>query len=440
MSRSITRRMHPVIVSLAPLALLAGTATALAQSAGETAVAAAPDSSAQSFDQQFAAARALATSGQRNEALRAYDALLERSPGNVDVLLGRGRLYAWMSRWREGEQDLRAVTSAKPDYADAWSALGDLYLWSGQPDLAAEAYGHWLALAPVSDPAPLVARGRAYRAAGNMTAANADFQAAAARGADQEQMLKYQLAPQSRARNPDVVVPVGYRWSASAGAGWTGFSGSRASWTDYTLTLRRHFDKGSLGVEWLGAHRFGNDGHAWALDGYVDLWPRAYANLRYQQGPQGGLFPQHAWRVEVYQGVGRGWELSGSIDRLEFSQSSVDLYGLGVGRYVGNWYLRGRVIFVDGEGSSSTGERLQARYYYAGDGDNYVEFTAGFGQSSRDTSGLSNGTSGSSSSSASVSFVKFLSPRWGFKIGAGYGDEGNGFTGHSLFGTVYARW
>ena len=90
-----------------------------------------------SFDQQFQSARGLAIAGQRESAITAYTALLQRSPGNADVLLGRGRLYSWMGRWSEAEADLRAATVAAPDYADAWSALGDLYLWSDRPRQAA---------------------------------------------------------------------------------------------------------------------------------------------------------------------------------------------------------------------------------------------------------------------------------------------------------------
>ena len=436
-------RMKPLILALAQAATLAFSGPLLAQSnAGsaelaDNAVAAAAPAS---FDQQFLAARTLATSGQREQALLAYSALLARSPGNTDVLLGRGRVYAWMGRWAEAETDLLAATSAAPNYADAWSALGDLYMWSDRPAQAVDAYGKWLALAGNDDPAPLVARGRAYRAVGNLAAARADFQAAGARGADPVQIQNYQVSLTPRVQNPDAAVPAGYLWSASLGASWTEFNPVRPAWTDYTVSVRRHFEKGSLAFEWLEARRFRIDDHAWALDGYLDLWNRAYANVRYQQGPQANLFPENSWRVELFQGVGRGWELSASYDRLQFSQSSVNLYGLGVGRYVGNWYLRGRRVFIPGDGSTSTSDRLLVRYYYLGDGDNYVEVTAGAGRSNQAFSNTPGAPSGSHSSSGSISFVKFLNPRWGFKFGASYGEEANGFTGHGVFGSLYTRW
>lgn len=442
-------RVKPLILSLAQAAVLAGAAgSAWAQ--GNPDAAAAPAAtgvaaSPESFDQQIRAARALATSGQRDEAISAYTALLQRSPGNADVLLGRGQVYSWMQQWPEAEADLLAATSRSPNYADVWSALGDVYMRSDRPAQAAEAYGHWLDLVPNDDPEPLIARGRAYRAAGDYPAARADFQAAGARGADAAQVDSYLLSLTPRALNPralspDVVVPAGFLWSASLGGSWTEFTPARADWSDYILSVRRHFERGSLAVEALGADRFNRTDQAWALDAYLNLWSRAYVNLRYADGPQETLFPGTAWRAELYQGVGRGWELSGSYDKLEFANSSVDFYGLGIGRYVGNWYVRLREIYVPHDNSHSTSDRLLARYYYAGDGDSYVEVTVGVGRGGEVFSNITGVTSQAHTSSASFSFVKFLSPRWGFKLGAAYGEETNGFKGHGVTGTLYTRW
>jgi YaiO family outer membrane protein len=393
-----------------------------------------------SFDEQFQTARGLAIAGEREAALSAYSALLQQSPGNADVLLGRGRLYAWMGRWGEAETDLVAATAAAPGYADAWSALGDLYLWSDRPALAVQAYGRWLALASPLDPAPLIARARALRASGELAAARADFEAAGARGADPVQIQDYLRSLAPRAPAPDVYGPAGFAWSASLGADWTAFSPQRADWSDYTLSVRHHFRLGSLALEALGADRFSSSDHAWALDGYVDLWSRAYANLRYQRSPQGDLFPQTSWRAELFQGVGHGWELSGSYDRLDFSSSGVDLYGLGIGKYVGNWYLRLRHLYVPGNGGSSNSDRLLARYYYKGDADNYLELVVGAGRSDVSLSSAPGLSGQGHSRSASFALVKFLNPRLGFKVGASYEHDDDGYDGRGLFGTVYTRW
>ncbi|MBW8897007.1 MAG: tetratricopeptide repeat protein, partial [Massilia sp.] len=84
----------------------------------------APTASTVSFDDAYARARDLANGGQPGLALAAYDALLARSPGNVDVLLGRGIVHARLVHWQEAERDLRAAAAASPTYADVWLAIG----------------------------------------------------------------------------------------------------------------------------------------------------------------------------------------------------------------------------------------------------------------------------------------------------------------------------
>ena len=190
----------------------------------------------------------------------------------------------------------------------------------------------------------------------------------------------------------------------------------------------------------LGAGRFSSTGNAWALDGYVDLWSHAYANLRYQRSPQADLFPGTSWRTEVFQGLGRGWELSGSYDRLDFSASGVDIYGFGVGKYVGNWYVRLRHLYVPGNGGDSNSDRLLVRNYYKGDADNYVEFAVGAGKSDAALSSAPGSPGRAYSWSTSAALVKFLTPRLGFKLGASYEHDDDGYNGRGVFGTVYTRW
>lgn len=396
------------------------------------------------FDQKFLEARELALKGQRDAAIAAYSELLAASPGNADVLLGRGRVYAWMGNWAAAEADLTAATAAAPTYADAWSALGDMYLWSDRPERAVEAYSRWSALAP-DNPAPLVARGRAQRNAGNLAAARADFEAASQKGADPTQVKDY-LASLERVgvKPPDAVRSGGYLWSGSLGVDYTDFPSGGLHWIDTVASVRRQFDAGSVAFEGLTSHRFGTSDTAWAIDGYADLWRRAYINLRFQDGTDAVLFPRTRWRAELFQGVGRGWELSASYDRLDFS-TVVELYGLGIGRYVGNWYVRWRHLYVPGTSSNpswSNSDRVIVRNYFAGDADNYVEMAAGVGRTDEPTGFVLGPGSASHSWSASGALVKFLTPRVGFKIGidVGYGVEGEPYASRGVFGTLYYRW
>ena len=377
-------------------------------------------------------ARRIAISGDRTRAIALYDAMLDQDPGNADARLGRGRTLAWMKQWDAAEADLLQVTRDSPGYADAWSALGDMYLWSDRPGQAAGAYSRWHELQP-ERPEPLLARSRAYRSAGEPARAAADVEAAAARGAAPGVVERARNALVPRISNPEAVAPEGFDWQLQAEAGRTAFSGSRADWDDHALVLRRYLPRASVALEVLQTHRFGTNDRAWAIDAYVDAWSRAYANIRYQNAPDHDLFPEQAWRVELFPGVGKGWELSAAIDQLRFPSSTVDIYSVGVGRYVGNFYMRGRTRWVDGSGS--VGVTGQVRYYYAGNGDDYFEVSAGSGRSREERFGA---IVDEVDSSVGLAYVRFPTRNFGFKLSAGYADDTPDEA--RVAGTLYYRW
>lgn len=424
--------LSPAVLQAAALVSTGVPAVALQQA---TAPVAAPQEDAETL--RLRQARALATSGdpaQRAQALAIYAAMLAESPGNSDVLLARGRTYAWAGRYAEAEADLRAVTAAKPGYADAWSALGDLYLWSDRPREAAAAYTHWIALAP-DDPAAYLARGRALRAAGDREGARADVLAAQARGADPAQVAGL-LASLEATAEPEALRSDGERWLLRVGLDRTTFGAGRDPWTDSAVSLRRRFERGSLAMEWLQADHFGQRDAAWALDGYASLWARAYANVRYQQGPASGVLPRTAWRAELFQGVGRGWELSASVDQLRFS-STTEFYGIGIGRYWGDWYARYKLQHVPGVGAGSWSQRAQLRNYYRGNADDYLELSAGHGRSvDLDRGGA---LVRNSNAAIGIAWVRYFGG-WGLKLGAGYADDADGFNERQLSFALYRRW
>jgi YaiO family outer membrane protein len=374
-----------------------------------------------SYDAKFKLARALSFSGHRGEAIRLYTELLVTRPNNSDLLLARGRAYAWENRWQEAETDLTAVTSRMPDYGDAWSALGDMYFWSDRTGDAVSAYGKWIAADP-GNPRAYLARARALASAGDLDAARLDLEAARAHGASGSELDRYATALRRQRQAPEAAAPEIYTWSASLAYDVSKFSTDRSDWQYYTATVRRYWENGSLGVEYLRSRRFDSDDYAVALDAYVDTWRRAYANLRYQYAPHADLYPKDSYRAEIFQGVGRGWELSGSYDHLDFSGSSVGWYGAGIGKYTGNWYLRWRTLFIPSSARAGVSHRALARYFYAGNGDDYAELNGGFSHGGEFVQGTTiiETTRGHWYGAA---FQNYFRPQWGFKISADYDDE-----------------
>jgi YaiO family outer membrane protein len=393
-----------------------------------------------SYEATFKLARALSFSNHRDEAIQLYTELLATRPNNSDLLLARGRTYAWEGRWKEAEADITAVTSRSPDYGDAWSALGDMYTWSDRPSDAANAYGKWISADPNS-PRAYVARARARRSAGELDAARADFETARVLGAPDPEIDQYLASLQPRRMEQESVAPEMITWQASLSYDFNTFSKYRNDWHDYTAVLRRYWERGSLGFEYLHANRFDSNDYALALDGYVDLWSRAYANVRYQYSPRANLFPRDSYRVEIFQMVGKGWELSASYDHMDFTASNVAMYGIGLGKYTGNWYLRWKTLYIPSAAQTGISNRALIRYYYAGNGDDYFEINGGFGWGGEFLAGTLVETRGHSFGAV---FQKYFNPRWGAKLSAGYDDEKTvveqSNVGKSISAKILRRW
>lgn len=399
-----------------------------------------------SFEQQYEEARRLANAGQPALALAAYNLLLARSPGNVDVLLGRGIVLSRLERWTEAEADLTAAAKASPDYADIWFALGNLHQWQDQPSRAAEAYGRAAALRP-GDAATLMARARALRAAGDLDGARAGLAQARAAGADalevdaalraMQPQPAPQVQPQAFIGNPEAAIAAGYTWAAGLTGSWQDV-GDGPRWNDQTLSVRHYMQRGSIGFEALRAHRFDQSGRAWAIDAYASLWDGAYANLRYQRAPAERLFPAHSGRIELYQSLGNGWEASLSDDLLGFD-ARVNIYGASLAKYSGNFYVQLRHQRIVSEGSHSSGDRLLARWYYAGDADSYLEATVNRGRSD-DPLSLTGGRA--RSGGGSLTWVHYLSRDWGARLGASSARSGGsgGARERGLTIGLYRRW
>jgi len=366
---------------------------------------AAPANATLSYEAQYARARAHANAGQPELALAEYSALLARAPGDADVLLGRGLVFSRLERWPEAEADLTAAAQAAPDYADVWAALANLYRWTDRPGQARDAYERLIALEPDND---------AHRQA------------------------RAQLtAVQPRAASPDAAIAAGYDWLATLSSNWLEV-GDTPRWNEQTVSVRHYMARGSLAFETLRAHRFAQTGHAWALDGYVNLWNGAYANLRYQRAPSARLFPANAGRVELYQSLGRGWELSLSDDVLGFAER-VNIYGVGIARYTGNFYVQLRHQNIVSNGARSSGDRLLGRYYYRGDADSYLELRVNRGRSD---DALSLSGARARSGGGGIDLVHYFSRDWGARAGASFSRDRNAGNARErgLAFSLYRRW
>ena len=86
-----------------------------------------------SYEEHYSKARALAAAGQHDLAIALYTGMLARSPGNADLLLGRGLAHARSKRYAEAENTYRTDLALHP--ASGWSLNGLEKALTGQGKL-----------------------------------------------------------------------------------------------------------------------------------------------------------------------------------------------------------------------------------------------------------------------------------------------------------------
>lgn len=373
------------------------------------------------------------------DTAEASTSLIQQHPNDPDHWLRRGLAKARQSLWISAAQDLEKAVSLAPDYADAWSALADVYRWSDRAAAAADAYAR-LALLRPDDALVQVLLARSRAEVAELEAAQRAQQQARALVANKEVATTSTEVPRQGALNPETLNQVtpsdSYKWALSGGS----YSSATSSSTEHenSLTLRHYGELGSIAVERLGVRRFGKSDKAWAVDAYPRLWQGAYANLRYQYADLPALYPPRSWRVELYQNISGGWELAASRDFLGFG-SGVRIDGVSAGKYWGNFFARWRHQRIQSDSSSGRGDRFFVRYYYKGDADHYLEANASRGRSDEFASALINT---SSSDSRGLMWYHFVTREWGIKFSASESTDTVGFSAkiRNLGVSLTRRW
>jgi YaiO family outer membrane protein len=323
-----------------------------------------------SYDVLFTLAQQLARSDFRNQAIEVYTALIAANPADPDALLGRGLVYAWQGRFEESVRDLLSVTEQYPTYGDAWMALGNTYFWQNQPENAQQAYTEWIS-ASGDNPEPYMARARCYIALRKFSRAREDLKAARLLNGDRSQ-IDQMIRELSRTQGSKPWEPI-LSWE------YFSFSEGRTPWSTETFAVKRAVPFGALSLGLTRVLRFDIVDYAVLFDNYIDLWRRAYTNVRFQITRQPVVLPRADFVVEVFQGFGSAWEGSGNYRLMKFPDKNVHILGGSLAYYVGGWYLRAKSQLALAEESTNLFTMAAARRYL-GKVDNFVDLSAGAGK------------------------------------------------------------
>jgi YaiO family outer membrane protein len=231
------------------------------------------------------------------------------------------------------------------------------------------------------------------------------------------------------------------------GPGWEGrllydlqtFDEGRDDWHTYGIAIYRRLPRASIGLEVLRAHRFDEQDEAIALDATVRLWRMAYGNVRFQGVIDADVLPRTDAMVELYQGVGAGWEASVGYRNLDVPESMVHVATAGIAKYIGDdWYLRQRTTFSVTEGDLDVFFSGAVRRYLAVP-DDWIQLDAGIG---REVIDVAAGPTVESRTvqTIGVRFQKFFIPRLGIAIAGSYRDERGGPSSLGTSIQLMTRW
>lgn len=164
-------------------------------------------------------------------------------------------------------------------------------------------------------------------------------------------------------------------------AGYTvDFIDGYSPWHLAYLQYLRKFSFGSLIGRVNNANRIGESDVQYELDAYINTWKKSY--LYFNGGISGKkLFPESRMGFEVYQGLPKGFEVSGGLRYLKFTASDVFIYTGSVSKYIGAYWLSVRpYVIPNGDDIAYTGV-FEARRIFNKDFENYLGIQYSYGSS-----------------------------------------------------------
>ena len=289
--------------------------------------------SASAQENVIASARAANSSGQRPQALAMLQSHLSSTPRDVDARLVYGLMLSWDGRYDEARAEFQQVLLQTPDYRDARVALMNVEWWSGRTSEASDLATQILTRDP---------------------------------GDPQARLMRQRVDARTRP------------WQVTTWYSLDSFDDGGDPWHEFELSVGRETSRGSFLVRGTNAARFGYTDQLVEVEAYPSLRAGTYAFVSVGAATRRDLFPEYRAAFDLYQSIGRGFEVSGGYRRLQFS-TPVSIYVATGTKYVGQWALMERVYFVPGDESDSWSFHTESRRYLGGSGTSYLAATYSHG-------------------------------------------------------------
>jgi YaiO family outer membrane protein len=279
----------------------------------------------------------------RAEGLSILATHLAETPRDVDARLLYGLMLSWEGRYDDARRELEQVLAQTPDYLDARMGLANVEWWTGR---IREARAH---VDQVLQREP---------------------------GHPQARVLRQRLDASDRP------------WTLGLSAAYDRFNDGRGAWHEQFLSLSRQTPIGALVFRGSRAERFARRDEQFEIEFYPTFRPGTYAFIGVGAAPDRTLYPETRFSADLYQNIGRGFEVSGGYRRLDFG-TVTNIYLATLTKYVGNWMLTGKLYHVPGAGRlDSNSGHVVARRYFGSDGTSFVGIGFSHGLNREEIRGL----------------------------------------------------
>lgn len=368
------------------------------------------DARAQDASQDLiTAARDLATSGRRPEAIRRLRARLAASPTDSDARVLLAAVLSWDGNYEEARTELAQVFKESPNRGDALAVLVNVELWSDHPDRAETLTRQALRRRP-KDPELLFGHARALNALNRVPEARDVL----------DRLLLVDPRHVDGRRLRDRVGENLRRWSAGVSTSVDWFNDNRLAWQETSLSLKRRTNVGTVILRASQAHRFGSRDQIFEIEAYPSIRPGTYLELGAGWAPMAELYPVRRFMGDLYQSLGGGFQASIGMRRLDFDDP-VHIYVGTLTKYYSDWAFTGRLFLTPNSIGTSRSYHVSTRRYF-GDGTQYIGARVSQGSTREEIRGL-NDTQLLNSHGAYGEASFLVSRRVGFDVRAGFSED-----------------
>lgn len=323
-----------------------------------------------STDSIFSLARHYAFNGEKQKARMLCDEILKRNENYLDARILKGRTYAWEAKFDSARIQLNKVLEQKPNYYDALDALIDVEYWADHGSCI-EHCNNALKLYPTD---------------GNFTIKKAKALNALDQPKEAIKLLENFLKTDSL--NKDVSkllqeIKTNNKFNKlTLSYAYTYFEKGNSPWHLAYLQYLHKTKMGSVIGRLNYGYRFDSSNWQIEADAYPKLSKSFYLYLNVGYSPSAS-FPVLRSGVDLYYNMPKAFESSIGFRYLKFSTSDVIIYTAYLGKYIGNYWLGGRIFVTPSSTGTSVSGMFLLRKYFE-DADHYLGIRLSYGTSPDD--------------------------------------------------------